>query len=310
MIAKRKKRKWNFRQIQLFGMAGLSIIFLFFFCYLPMVGIILAFKEGDKALNIFRALIQTDWTLDNFKKLFTDQVFWQIFANTLKINLLLLLFNFPMPIIFALFLNEVKIKSFKKEIQTIVNFPHLISWVVYGGIILELTDMTTGIVNPILQAFGIGSAENPIDLNLAQYFYPKIIIATILKGVGWGSIVYTAAISNINPELYEAADIDGANRGQKMFRITLPLMRPTITVFLLLNISSLLGNSFEQFYVFQTTQNLETTRVLATYVYTVGFTHRNYSTATALSLFEGVISLILLFTSNFISKKATGEGIF
>ena len=128
--------------------------------------------------------------------------------------------------------------------------------------------------------------------------------------MGWGAIIYLAALAGVDPGLHEAASIDGANRFQKAIRITLPGIRSTIFVFLLLNISRLMGNSFEQFYVFQTTANLSTTRVLATYMYTLGFTYRNYSTATALSLFEGVISLVLLTSVNFISKKATGEGIY
>lgn len=307
---KSAKLKLNGRDIQLFIMAGIGILFLFVFKYLPMFGITLAFKDGNYKLDLFEALFEPGGTFDNFKDLFEDENFWTIFTNTLTINLLMLVFNFPMPIIFALLLNEVRYARLKKGIQTICNFPQFISWVIYGGIILALTDANTGIVNPILEFLGLSSPDNPVDLNLAQYFYPKLIIATIIKGVGWGSIVYLAAISNIDPTLYEAAMIDGANRWDRAIKITLPMIRPTIVVFLLLNLSSLLGNNFEQFYVFQTTQNLKTTRVLATYVYSLGFTQRLYSTATALSLFDGLISLVLLLGSNFISKKISGEGIF
>lgn len=291
-------------------MASVSIIFLAVFAYLPMFGVILAFKEGNKALDIMQPLFSAGFTLENFKDLFSDEVFWQVFGNTLTINLLLLLFNFPMPIIFAILLNEVKKTFFKRTVQTICNFPQFISWIIFGGIIIALTDANTGVVNPILEFFGLSTDENPIDLNLAQYFYPKIIIATIIKGVGWGSIIYTAAIAAIDQSIYEAATIDGANRWHQALKITFPLIKPTIVTFLLLNISGLLGNSFEQFYVFQTTQNLETTRVLATYMYTLGFTYRNYSTAAALTLFQGVISVALLLIANFISRKVAGEGIF
>lgn len=290
-------------------MASFSLVFLLIFSYLPMMGIILAFKDGNKYLNIIMAL-GADWTLDNFKMLFTDSEFWQVFFNTLHINLLMLLINFPMPIIFALLINEVRNRFVRTTIQTVSNFPHFISWVVYGGIVLALTDANLGIVNPILEFLGLSTKENPIDLNLAQYFYPKLIIATIIKGVGWGSIVYVAAIAGIDQSLYEAAMIDGANRFQRAIHVTLPCIRSTILVFLLLNISRIMGNSFEQFYVFQTTANLSKTRVLATYMYTLGFTYRNYSTATALSLFEGIISLILLVSVNFVAKKTTGEGIY
>ena len=304
------KHKINNRDIQLLVMAGLSVIFLLVFAYAPMAGILLAFKDANYELNLFQALLENEWTLDNFKELFADETFWMAFTNTLVINVLMLIFNFPMPIIFALLLNEVRWQMVKKGIQTICNFPQFISWVVYGGIILALTNADTGIVNPILEFLGLSSRSNPVDLNLSQYFYPKIIIATIIKGVGWGSIVYLAAITVIDPQLYEAAMIDGANRWLRAVKITLPLMKPTIVIFLLLNLSSLLGNNFEQFYVFQTTENLKTTRVLATYIYSLGFTLRKYATSTALSLFEGVISVVLLLSSNFFSKKITGEGIF
>ena len=222
----------------------------------------------------------------------------------------MLLFNFPIPIIFALLINEVRHKQFRGTVQVLSNFPHFISWVVYGGIVIALTDANNGIVNPVLEVLGLSSKENPVDLNLAQYFYPKIIIVSIIKGTGWGSIVYTAAIAGIDQSLYEAAIIDGANRFTRARHITLPQILPTVMVFLLLNVSKLMNNSFEQFYIFQTTANQSTTRVLATYMYSLGFTYRNYSTATALSLFEGVISLILLTSTNAIAKKLTGEGLY
>lgn len=300
----------NTRNIQLTIMVSLSIVWLGVFAYLPMAGILLAFKDGNKSLNIFNALFNSGWTLDNFKMLFSDDDFWGVFWNTLRINSLLLLINFPMPIIFALLLNEVKNKTVKTSVQTIANFPHFISWVVFGGIVIFLTDSEIGIVNPILELLGLSSQANPVDLNLAEYFYPKIIISSIIKGTGWGSIVYLAAIAGIDPELYEAAELDGANRFQKAIYITLPSIKSTIFVLLLLNISRITSNSFEQFYVFQTTANLARTRVLSTYMYELAFTYRNYSTATALSLFEGLISVVLLSTANFISKKVNGEGIY
>ena len=306
----KQMKRQSANDVQLVIMASAAVCWLFVFSYLPMAGTLLSFKEGNKAINIFNALLRGSWTLDNYRMLFLDETFWQVFFNTVKLNLLMLLFNFPMPIIFALLLNEMKFKKFKSAVQTICNFPHFISWVVYGGIILMLTDSSTGVINPILEAIGLSSPENPVNLNEPQYFYAKIIIVTIIKGVGWGSIIYMAAIAGIDPMLYDAAEIDGANRMHCALKITLPSIRPTIIVLFLLNISSLLGNSFEQFYVFQTTSNIEKTRVLATYIYSLGFTYRNYSTATALSLFEGLISMTLLLTSNALAKRLTGEGIY
>lgn len=309
-LVNKKNRRLNKRDVTLICMASVSLVFLLVFSYLPMVGILFAFKDGNKSLNIINAMFEADWTLDNFKALFADKDFWAVFWNTIRINVLMLLFNFPIPIIFALLINEVRHKQFRGTVQVLSNFPHFISWVVYGGIVIALTDANNGIVNPVLEVLGLSSKENPVDLNLAQYFYPKIIIVSIIKGTGWGSIVYTAAIAGIDQSLYEAAIIDGANRFTRARHITLPQILPTVMVFLLLNVSKLMNNSFEQFYIFQTTANQSTTRVLATYMYSLGFTYRNYSTATALSLFEGVISLILLTSTNAIAKKLTGEGLY
>lgn len=309
-LVNKKNRRLNKRDVTLICMASVSLVFLLVFSYLPMVGILFAFKDGNKSLNIINAMFEADWTLDNFKALFADKDFWAIFWNTIRINVLMLLFNFPIPILFALLINEVRHKKFRGTVQVLSNFPHFISWVVYGGIVIALTDANNGIVNPILEVFGLSSKENPVDLNLAQYFYPKIIIVSIIKGTGWGSIVYTAAIAGIDQSLYEAAIIDGANRFARARHITLPQILPTVMVFLLLNVSKLMNNSFEQFYIFETTANQSTTRVLATYMYSLGFTYRNSSTATALSLFEGIISLILLTSTNSIAKKLTGEGLY
>ena len=160
------KVKFNVRHGQLAGMAGLSVICLFFFSYLPMFGLILAVKDGNKSLNILQAMLQSEWTLQNFVDLVVDEKFWSVLWNTVGLNLLSLLFNFPAPLIFALLINEVRSKHVRKAVQTVANFPHFISWVIFGGIVLALTDMTTGVINPVLEAFGLSSPENPVDLNM------------------------------------------------------------------------------------------------------------------------------------------------
>ncbi len=307
--SRKTNRFFGSRDLQLYSLIAASVVFLAIFNYLPMFGLIFAFKDGDGSLNIMNGMLHSDWTFDNFTRLFADKTFWEVFANTVVINLLFLVFNFPMPVIFALLLNEINTKWFKKTVQTISTLPHFISWTVFGGIVLLMTDMNIGIINPILELLGLSTPENPVDLNLAQYFYPKIIIASVIKSTGWGSIIYIAAIAGIDQSLYEAAKIDGAGRFRQAISITLPEIRPTILVYLLLNISTLLSNSFEQFYVFQNVANLSRTRVLATYMYNLGFTYRKYSTATALSLCEGALSLFLLMSTNWLAKKFTGEGI-
>ena len=297
-------------KLQLMIMAMAGICFLFVFAYLPMVGILLAFRDGNDALNIFRALLLSDWTWSNIFDLIGDKKFWDVFQNTIGLNICMLLINFPLPIIFALLIDQVRSKRVRKGVQTVVNFPHFLSWTIMGGIVLALTDVTCGITTPLLQGLKIIGKDEIIDLNMPQYFWGKMIVVSALKGVGWGSIIYSAAIAAISPEVYEAATIDGASRLQKAIRITIPMIAPTITIFLLLNISRLLGNSFEQFYIFQTTANLSKSEVLATYIYKEGFTRRNYSYATALGLFDSIVSVTLLLVSNVISNKVTGRGIF
>lgn len=304
-------KKWKGNEIDLYIMAWFGVLFLIVFSYIPMYGVILAFKDADRVLNIQKALFDAKWVgFENFKEFLTDQKFRDVLWNTIGLNTLMLLINFPAPIIFALLMNEVQNKHFKGAVQTVTSFPHFISWIIFGGIFISLTDMTTGVVNPILEALGLSSKTNPVDLRLAQYFWPEMIIISLIKGVGWGSIVYMAAIAGVGQEVYEAAKIDGANRFQVAVKITLPLIAPTITVFLLLNISRLLSNSFEQFYSLQTTANLERSEVLTTYIYSTGFGRRKYSYAAAMGLFDSIISLFLLLVSNFISKKTTGRGLF
>ena len=172
-----------------------------------------------------------------------------------------------------------------------------------------MTDMTTGIINPILNALGLSSADNPVNIQGESYAWATVIISSLIKGVGWGSIVYVAAISGIDGNMYEAAELDGANRFQKVIYITLPGIAPTITVFALLSVSNLLKNSFDQFYVLQNSLNISKMEVLATYVYKTGLTQRRYSYASALGLFNSVVSVILLVISNTISKKLTGRGV-
>ena len=309
-IIKNRKR-WRLNEIDLYIMAWLGVLFLIVFSYIPMYGIMLAFKDADRVLNIQKALFNAKWIgFENFKEFLTDQKFRDVLLNTVGLNTLMLLINFPAPIIFALLMNEVRIKQFKNSVQTVTSFPHFISWIIFGGIFISLTDMTTGVINPVLELLGLSSKDNPIDLRLSAYFWSEMIFISLIKGVGWGSIVYMAAIAGVGQEVYEAAKIDGANRLQVAVKITLPLIAPTITVFLLLNISRLLGNSFEQFYSLQTTANLERSEVLTTYLYSTGFGRRKYSYAAAMGLFDSIISLLLLITSNFISKKSTGRGLF
>ena len=310
-LAHRKVKPWRLNDFILFGMALLGVIFLIVFRYIPMGGVALAFKDGDNKLNVWKALINSKWVgFENFTNFFHDQKFYDVLLNTLGLNLIRLAICFPIPVIFAVLLNEVKHKAFKKAIQTVSIFPHFLSWVVYGGLVIALCDMTTGIFNPILDKLGLSSPDDPVNLLTADYFWALIIISSLIKGTGWGSIIYLAALTGIDPTLYEAAEIDGANRFQRIVHITIPMMAGTISIYLLLQISGLLNNSFEQFYMLQNAANMARSEVLATYIYKSGIIQRKYSYTAAMGLFESLTGLVLLVASNFISKGISGKGLY
>ena len=281
----RRRISFSSNNTQLFLLALLGVIFLVVFAYIPLFGLILAFKDGDNRIDVLYSIVYGKWVgFDNFIAVFNDYSFKDVLINTISLNSIMLLINFPAPIIFALFLNEIKHKHYKNVIQSISIFPTFISWMSFGGIFLALLDMNTGIINPILIRLGIISENNLINFREAQYAWALIIITSLIKGTGWGSIIYTASISGINPEIYESAEMDGAKRMRVMFKITLPAMAPTILVYFLLSIGGILGNNFEQFYVFQNVINLSKTEVLATYSHTQGISYGRYSFATALGL--------------------------
>ncbi|MBQ9481217.1 MAG: sugar ABC transporter permease [Clostridia bacterium] len=307
----RRGKRWVSRDYTLFAAACMGLAFLLVFAYVPMAGIIIAFKDDSLYFNIFDVIKYGGFVgFANFAEFFRDQKFWDVMANTLGLNLLMLLINFPAPIIFALLLNEILHSGYKKAVQTLSIFPHFISWVVFGGIVIALADMTTGIFNPVMYFFGIGSRDDPVNLLTAKYFWPLIITISMIKGVGWGSVIYLAAITNTSPELYEAAQLDGADRFKRALYITLPSIAPTVTVFLLLNISGLLSNNFEQFYVLQNPANTSRSEVLATYIYQTGMIERKYAYTTAMGFFESTIGIILMLSANAVSKKIANRGLF
>ena len=307
----KRKKKWDSRNVTVFVVATIGLAVVILFHYVPMFGLVLAFKDADYTSNLLKGLLMGESVgFKNFELFLIDVDFWNVMTNTVALNVIMLAINFPAPIIFALLINEVMHSFFKKAVHIISTFPHFISWAIYGGIVIALTDQTTGIINPILEFFGLSSAIDPVYLMGEKHIWTIIVLSSIIKSVGWGSIIYLAAISAIDVQLYEAAELDGINRFQKAVYITLPSIASTITVFLLLNISRLLGNSFEQFNSLQNAVNLNKSEVLATYVYRMSFTSRRYSYAMAISLFESCVSLFLLIASNFISKKTTGRGLF
>ena len=305
----KKKIKFTKNDFILIGMASLSLIFLAVFAYAPLYGLILAFKE-DRYINIMQNITYAKpIQFKHFENFLTDPEFKNIMTNTLGLNILQLLINFPAPIIFAILLSELLSDKFKKFVQSVTFFPHFISWVIFGGIFLNLLDYNTGIVNTLL--VNIGLVKDPVDiLGDPKYFWALIIITSILKGLGWGSVIYVAAISSIPKDIYEAAAIDGANRWHKIRFITVPYIAPTITLFFILSVSGLLNNGIDHLWVFQNTNNIERSEVLDTFIYKYGIPNWQYGYATAVGLFKSVVSFILLILGNAICKKATGKGIY
>lgn len=293
----------------LIAMASLSLVFLAVFAYAPLYGLVLAFKK-DTYINILDNIDFAEWVgFAHFKSFLTDPEFKNIMFNTLGLNILQLLINFPAPIIFAILMSELISDRFKKFVQSVTFFPHFISWVIFGGIFLNLLDFNTGIVNTLF--LKIGLIKEPVDiLGDPKYFWAIIIITSILKGLGWGSVIYVAAISGIPKELYEAAAIDGANRWHKIRYITVPYIAPTITLFFILSVSGLLNNGIDHLWVFQNNNNISRSEVLDTFIYKYGIPKWQYGYATAVGLLKSIVSFILLILGNAICKKATGKGIY
>ncbi len=302
-----KRKKINYT---LLCMALSGLIFLILFNYLPMFGIVIGFKDMDYVLNIKKALKTSEFVgLQNFVAFLKDKEFMNIMINTLGLNLLQLLITFPVPVLFAILLNELKLPRFKKTVQTVTYFPYFISWVVFGGIILGMISPEGGVVNQLLVSLHI--IDNPIAFNSnPAYFWGIVIISSLIKGLGWGAIIYIAAIAGIDQSLFDAARVDGANRWHKNMYITIPCIAGTIVVMLLLSISGLLSSNFDQIYILQNPLNLTRSEVLDTYIYKIGISQRRYSFTTAIGLFKSFISMVLLSSGHLLSKKLFGRGLF
>lgn len=308
-----KEYRRTFRKqfpLQMFVLAG--ILYLFIFCFIPMFGIIMAFKDYDITMGI-SGIFTSDWVgLKYFKEFFTDYQFPMLMKNTIGISLLKLIFTFPVPIIFAIMLHDIRCLPFKKIVQTCSYLPHFISWVVVAGIASQFFS-STGIINKILLALNL--SDTPLGfLNEAKYFWGLTVGLDVWKEMGWWTIVFLAAIVGVSQEMYEAAMIDGAGRLQRTWYITLPSIKPTIVVVLILALGNLFGgglsgSNFEQSYLLGNTMNSSASTILQTYVFDVGLALGRYSYATAVGLIQSVVSLILVFLSNYLSKKMTGVGI-
>ncbi|MBB3128841.1 putative aldouronate transport system permease protein [Paenibacillus rhizosphaerae] len=295
---RRLKSEWD---IHLMIWPG--ILLLFVFCYLPMYGVLIAFKD----YNLYRGFADSPWVgLKHFRMFFHSPDFWMIMRNTLVVSLLKLLISFPAPIILALMLNEVRKIAFKRVIQTVSYLPHFMSWVIVGGFVISMLSVDNGSINILLMKLHL--IDEPVNwLSKPSYFWGILIGSNVWKDIGFSSIVYLAAIAGIDPHLYEAAAMDGAGRFRQIRSITLPSIMPVILIFLILAIGNVLNAGFEDILIL--TNNgvnaivRDVSDVIDTYVYRTGIQTQRYSYASAVGLFKSVISVGLLIGANRLSRR-------
>lgn len=287
-----------------------SIALIAVFNLLPMLGISIAFKD----YNMFqvpgdpiRSIIESPFAgLKYFRNIMGRQEFQQALRNTLIISVYKIIFIFPIPIIFAIFLNEIKSIRFQKGLQLVVYLPHFLSWVVVYGIFVSILG-SNGLLNTFLNALGLERTSFLLD---KSRFRGVLVFADAWKGAGWSSIIYFAAIAGLDQDCFEAAEVDGANRFQKIWYITIPGLLSTIILMLIIRIGNIMSAGFDQVFVFYNSPVYEVADIIETYVYRMGLGRLEFSTGTAVGLFNSVISLILVLSANFIARRSTGKGIW
>ena len=306
------KRLSREKYLQIMALAG--IVWMLIFNYAPMYGLLTAFKKNYRITqNLFSLGFMASPWADNygfahFITFIQDHDFISIITNTLGISLLRLIFGFPLPIIFALFLNELRSQRFKRIVQTISYLPHFISWVVLGGILINLLS-ETGLINEILMKMRV-LQKGTTYLAFPQYFWGIVVITSIWKELGWSTIIYLAAIAGIDQELYEAAEIDGVGRIRRMWSITIPGIKGAITILFILAIGGLLNSNFDQILVLWNPLNAPRSTVIDIYIYYVAMRSMRFSYASAIGFFRSVIAFMLLFFAYQITKKHNNISLF
>lgn len=291
------------RQKYLLLLALPCVLYYIIFNYIPMYGIIMAFEKFDFS----KGFLGSQWVgLKNFETFIQGPYFWRLMRNTFLLSVYALVFGFPVPIIFALLLNELRSMAYKRWVQTITYLPHFLSVVIVIGLLKEVLS-PSGIVNRLLAVFGAPSINFFMD---AGWFRTMYVSSAIWQEFGWGAIIYLAALASIDPQLYEAARIDGASRWRCVWHVTLPSLRPTIIILLILNMGSLLSVSFEKVLLLYSPGIYETADVIPTYVYRVGLLQANYSFGAAVGVLNSVIAFIFVYTSNYLSRKFSEVSIW
>lgn len=309
MVITNKRKSFSYikRYWILYLMLLLPMAFFIIFRYIPMGYIQIAFKN----YSIVKSPWEMEWAANQgfeyFIKAFSNRDFLYALRNTIVLNFLDLLFGFPAPIILAVILNELAFKRFKKFTQTVVYMPHFLSWVIISGMALQLFAPTTGLVNIMLNKIGFASIP---FLNESAYWVVTYIFLGIWQSCGWNTIIYLAAIAGINPELYEASSVDGASRLRKIWHITMPGLRPTIIILLILSLGHILGSEFDRPYALSNKLVSDVSNVISIFVYNNGIRGLQFSLSTAVGLFQSVVCVIFLFAANALAKKSGERGIW
>ena len=293
---------WKERWFYVLLLPGL--VYFILFKYLPMWGIVMAFQNYQPFVGIWKS----KWVgLQHFEYFFNEPDFWMLLRNTLYIALLDLVVFFPITIVLALLLNEVRKELFKRFVQTMVYIPHFVSWVVIVGISYTFLTTEGGILNDLFASFG----WEKVNFLMSEFWFrPLIITQLIWKDAGWGTIIFLAALAGIDPSLYESSRLDGANRFQQMLHITIPSIRSVIVILLILRLGNFLDLGFEQIFLMLNALNREVGEVFDTYVYVVGIQQGQFSYSAAVGLFKSVVGLVLVMGANTLAKKFGEEGIY
>lgn len=306
VVPNKKKPMWKkmLQNWELYLFIAPAFLYFLIFHYGPMYGIQIAFKNFIPA----KGIMGSPWVgFDHFERFFNSYYFWDLLWNTLSISLYELAVGFPLPIILALAFNEIKDGVFKRTVQTVTYAPHFISVVVMAGIIITFLSPSTGIIIHIIKFFGFEPAAFLTD---PAWFKTMYVLSGVWQGTGWGTIIYLAALSGVDPQLHEAAIVDGASRFQRILHINIPAIVPTITILLILNMGSILGVGFEKILLLQNPLNKEASDVISTFVYRSGLVDAQYSFSTAIGLFNSIVNAILLIVVNQIARRTSENSLW
>lgn len=301
---KRRPATGIWKDYQLYLLLKMPIAYFILFKYVPMYGAAIAFQD----YSIFKGVAGSEWIgFENFRELFAMSQFYEVVRNTLLLNLLDLVFSFPAPIILALLLNELRVMWFKKTAQTLLYLPHFISWIIIGGLVYQMFSNNGGLVNNMITSLGFDSVPFLTEKNHWLLVY---LGTGIWQSAGWGTIIYLAALTGINKELYEASEVDGAGRLKKMWHITLPGIRSTIVVMLIMQLGHIMTIGFERPFVMGNDLVRDYSEVISTFVYKAGLQSAQFSLATAMGLFQALVGLLFVIVSNAIAKRFGEQGIW